>query len=108
MTRLTDVNGSTCCSRSMSARASAGRPDKLESVIERLRADVPDLLPREEVVLVRPLIRDGTLRKPPILVGCEPEPQSVDDLTGETLLDLEDVLQRAVVLVGPDLRVDPG
>jgi hypothetical protein len=44
----------------------------------------------------------------PILGRRESEPQRVDDLARETLLDGENVLQRAVELVGPELCVGPG
>ena len=83
-------------------------PDELERVVERLGIEAPDLLAREQVVLVRTHIPDGTLRQPPILGRRESEPQRVHDLARETLLDFEDVLQRAVELVGPELRVGPG
>src|SRR4029079_14702762 len=61
-----------------------------------------------QVVLVRTEIPDRTLRQAPMLGRRESELQRVYDLARETLLDFEDVLQRAVELIGPELRVGPG
>src|SRR5262249_17736451 len=83
-------------------------PDELERVVQRLSVEAPDLLPCEQVVLVRPYVPNGTLRQAPILGRRESEAQRVYDLPRETLLDFEDVLQRAVELVGPELHVGAG
>ena len=44
-------------------------PDELECVVERLCVETPDLLAREQVVLVSTEIPDGPLRRAPISVG---------------------------------------
>src|SRR2546425_12322034 len=85
-----------------------GTPDELQRVVERLGVEGPDLLAREQVILVRTHIREGTLRQPLVLVGREPEAQRVDDLAREALLNVEHVLQRAVELIRPERRIGPG
>ena len=77
-------------------------------MVQRLGIETPDFLPREQVVLVRTDIPNGTLRQPAILGRRESQAQRVDDLARETLLDFEDVLQHALELVGPELHVGSG
>src|SRR5438128_735341 len=81
---------------------------ELKRVVERLGVEGPDLLAREQVILVSTHIREGTLRQPLVLVRRESEAQRVDDLAREALLNVEHVLQRAVELVRPERGIGLG
>jgi hypothetical protein len=79
--------------------------EELDGVIDRVLSPTPSLLPSAEVALVRRNIVDGALGQPLFFVRRELELERVDDHTGEALLDRENILDGAVVGVGPQVVV---
>src|SRR5687767_10221888 len=73
----------------------------MDGVIDRVLPPAPSLLARAEVALVRVHVVDLALGEPPLFIGAETELEGLDDHAGEAFLDREDILDGAVVCVGP-------
>src|SRR6185503_6623622 len=76
-------------------------PQELDGVIDRVAPPPPRFVARPEIALIRVPVRDGTIGQPPLFIGGESALEGVDDDTGKTLLNSEDVFDGAVELVGP-------
>ena len=74
-------------------------------MIDRVLPPPPRFLARAEVALVRVHVVDRTVGQPPVFVGGQPELEALDDDTGEAFLNREDILDRTVVRVGPQVVV---
>lgn len=79
--------------------------EETNGAIDRVLAPAPAFVPRAEVALVGVQVVDRTLGEPPVVFRREPQLEGIDDDGGETLLHREDVVDGAVVGVGPDMIV---
>ena len=79
--------------------------NELESAFECGSGEAPDLLPREQIVFVGADVANRPLGDPPLFVRREAEAQRLDDVARQLLLNVEDVVERTAVLLGPDLCV---
>lgn len=61
-------------------------------MIDRVLSPTPSFLARAQVALVRGQVVDGALAEPSFFIGGEPELEGIDDHTGETFLDRENIL----------------
>ena len=82
-----------------------GSPNEVQRAIERRAGEAPDLLPREQVILIRPHIGDRPFSDALIFGRRETKTQGIDDLTREPLLNVEHILESAVELLRPQLCV---
>jgi hypothetical protein len=73
--------------------------------LERVSSHSSDFLSCLQVELERPNVRDGTLREAPVFVGRQGDVEGADDLPRHAFLHLEDVVDRAAVLVGPEVGI---
>ena len=89
-------------------------PDEVEAPPEQRERAVERVLYMElcfpaalQVVVIRLLVLDGPFRDVAILMGCQRELEGLHDGARDSLLNVEEVVQRAAVLVGPqmDIRV---
>ena len=75
---------------------------------ETLGAVVPHQVPGLEPVLVDLGVRDGTPGQTRLLRRTETDPEGLHDGPGDLLLDVEHVVQRSAVLLGPEVRIRGG
>jgi hypothetical protein len=76
--------------------------EKMNGVIDGVLAPAPALLACAEVALVRVQVFDGVLGEPPFFISGELKLEGIDDHTGETFLNREDILDGAVVSAGQE------
>ena len=62
-------------------------------------------MPRPQIALIRLHVPDRTFRETPLFVVAQPKLEGCDDDAGETFLYRKDVLERAIVVLGPDMVV---
>ena len=74
-------------------------------MIDCVLSPAPSLLARAKVALVRGQVVDGARGEAAFFVGGELELEGFDDHTSEAFLDREDIVDDAVVGVGPQVMV---
>ena len=74
---------------------------QLNGMFYRIAPPAPCFVPGPEITLVRVHVDDGVFREAPLFVIGESELEGCNDHSSETFLHREDILEGAVVVLGP-------
>ena len=74
---------------------------QLNGMIYRIAPPAPCFVPGPEITFVRVQVADGVFREAPLFVIGEMELEGCNDHSSETFLHREDILEGAVVVLGP-------
>ena len=74
---------------------------QLNGMIYRIPPPAPCFVPGPEITFVRVQVADGVFREAPLFVIGESELEGRNDHSSETFLHRKDILEDAVVVLGP-------